>query len=155
MMTCALDQACLTPGQPVAYSISPDVALGVAPLLPGLGVLHTWRVLRSLVLWIAADRTAPFTVCGMQALEEQILTADYDHEIRLPLAVIARSLTPGAEDANMGRMAYACLCVAEWALGRGLNGVAVAFADAGALASGLEPYAEVAARFRRAVERRN
>jgi len=88
----------------------------------------------------------------MEALEKQILTSVYDDQVRLPLAVIARSLTPGAEDADVARMAYACLCVAEWAHVRGLYSVATSFADASALATGLERYAEVAARLRRAVE---
>jgi hypothetical protein len=139
-----------------AWTIMPDAALGVARLLPGLGAVHTWRVLRCLALWIVEDRACapPFDGRGMQALEEQILTSGYDDAIRLPLAVIARSLTPGAEDADLERMAYACLCVAEWAHGRGLYSVATSFADASALATGLERYAEVAARLRRAVESR-
>lgn len=125
-------------------------------MLPGHGVQHTWRVLRCLVLWIAEGRAEvpPFNGRGMQVLEEQILTSVYDDRIRLPLAVIARSLTPGAEDADIERMAYACLCAAEWAHGHGLYSVATSFADASALATGLERYAEVAARLQRAVETR-
>lgn len=139
-----------------AWTITPEAALGVARLLPGPGARHTWRVLRCLALWIAEDRAAvpPFDERGMRALEEQILTSVYDDQVRLPLAVIARSLTAGAEDADVVRMAYACLCVAEWAHGRGLYSVATSFADASALATGLERYAEVAARLRRAVESR-
>jgi hypothetical protein len=137
-----------------AWMITPDAALGVARLLPGLGAQHTWRVLRCLALWIAEDRAdgPPFDRRGMEALEEQILTSVYNDQVRLPLAVIARSLTPGAEDADVVRMAYACLCVAEWAHARGLYSVATSFADASALATGLESYAEVAARLRCAVE---
>lgn len=139
-----------------AWTITADAALGVGCLLPRDGVHHTWRVLRCLVLWIA-ERCAevpPFDGRGMQALEEQILTSTYDDRIRLPLAVIARSLTPGADDADVERMAYACLCAAEWAHGHGLYSVATSFADASALATGLDRYAEVAARLRRAVETR-
>lgn len=137
-----------------AWTITPDAALGVARVLPGPGAKHTWRVLRCLALWIAEDcaDVSPLDGRGMQALEEQILTSDYDDQIRLPLAVIARSLTPGAEDADVVRMAYACLCVAEWAHARGLYSVATSFADASALATGLECYADVAARLRRAAE---
>jgi hypothetical protein len=139
-----------------AWTITPNAALGVARVLPGLGAQHTWRVLRCLALWIAEDcaEVPPFDGRGMRALEEQILTSAYDDQLRLPLAVIARSLTPGAEDADVVRMGYACLCVAEWAHARGLDSVATSFADASALATGLESYAEVAARLRRAVESR-
>ena len=149
-------KAALPPLLLLAGTITPDAALGVGRVLPAPGAVHAWRVLRSLALWIAADRAdaPPFDGRGMQALEEQILTSAYDDAIRLPLAVIARSLTPGAEDADLERMAYACLCVAEWAHRRGLDSVATSFADASALATGLERYAEVAERLRRAVESR-
>ena len=139
-----------------AATITPDAVLGVSRVLPLPGVLHTWRVLRCLVLWISADRPRipPFNADGMEKLEAEILTSDYADEIRLPVAVIARALTPGAEAAEAGRLPHACLCVAEWALGQGLDAVATSFADASALASGHPAYAVVAAGFRRAVRSR-
>lgn len=134
-----------------ACTIDPDVAISVIGVLPSFAALHAWRVLRSLSLWIYDGCAAvpPFTARGMQSLEEQILTSAYDDEIRLPLAVIARALTPGADDTQVERMGFACLCVAEWALPRRLYPVATAFAEAAAMATGLEKYAEVAARLRR------
>jgi len=117
-----------------------------------MGALHTWRVLRSLALWIADDWTPPFNADGMRELERQILTSVYDDAIRLPLAVIARGLTPGAEDTELERMGYACLCVAEWAHARGFNALCLSFAHASALATGMECFAEVATRLRSALD---
>jgi hypothetical protein len=136
-------------------TIDPDVAFSLIGALPAFAALHAWRVLRSLSLWIADGCAAlpPFTERGMQSLERQILTSVYDDEIRFPLAVITRALTPGADAAQVDRMGYACLCVTEWALARGLYPVSTAFADAAAVGTGLEKYAEVAARLRRAILR--
>jgi len=84
----------------------------------------------------------------MQVLERQILTSVYDDAIRLPLAVIARGLTPGDEGRDIELMGYACLCAAEWAHARGFNSLCLSFAHASALATGMECFAEVAARLR-------
>ena len=139
-----------------AATITPDTVLGVRRVLPATGVLHAWRVLRCLVLWISADRPRipPFNADGMQKLEAEILASDYADEIRMPLAVIARALTPGAESAEAGRLPHACMCVAEWALGQGFDSVATSFVDAAALATGDPACAVVAAHFRCAVQAR-
>lgn len=136
-----------------AWTMAPNAALEVLRLLPADGAVHAWRVLRSLSLWIAEDceGSPPFDAEGMRHFEERILKAEYDDEIRLPLAVIVRALTPGASDAEVRRLAYACLCVAEWALGRRLFSLATSFANASALVGASDSYVEIATRFRQAV----
>lgn len=137
-------------------TVTPNAAFEAIRLLPADGGVHAWRVLRAVALWISGGcaGSPPFDARGIRTLEERILTAGYDDEIRLPLAVIARSLAPDADDAEVERLAYACLCVADWALGRRLYGLAASFATAASLAAGSEPYAAVAARLRGAVARR-
>jgi hypothetical protein len=78
-------------------------------------------VLRLLAVWAADSGSAvpvPFDVCGMEALEESILLAEYDEAIRYPLAVLARYLTPGVEP-DSERFGWACLCAAQWAFSVG------------------------------------
>jgi hypothetical protein len=123
-----------------AWYIMPDQVLSEIRTLPGVGVMHAWRVLRLLAV-SAVDggprETWPFDRCGMEAFEEAILHAEYEDSIRLPLAVLVRCLTPGAEP-DMERLARACLCAADWAFTiGGAPGVARSFAYAGARISGL------------------
>lgn len=129
--------------------IVPDAAFSEITTMPRVAVLHTWRVLRLLAICAAdppSPSALPFNPRGMEALEEAILRADYDEAIRYPLAVLARCLTPGAEP-DFERLAWACLCAADWAFcGGRAPGVGRSFAYAAARLSGQAPYTEVARR---------
>ncbi len=117
-----------------AWPIAPDAVLAEVRTLPKEGVLHAWRVLRLLTV-CATDPRSPapsFDRRGMESLEEAILRADYDEALRLPLAVLARCLTPGA-GLDFDRLGRACLCAANWAFTSGrAPGVGRSFALAAA-----------------------
>ncbi len=103
------------------WKIVADDALSEIRTLPPIGVVHAWRILRLLAICAVdppSPASIPFDRRGMEALEEEILGADYDEGIRFPLAVLARCLTPGAES-GFERLAWACMCAAEWAFGDG------------------------------------
>jgi hypothetical protein len=129
------------------WEIIPDGVLSEVRTLPGIGVVHAWRVLRLLAAWAADSRSAvpvPFDRCGMERLEESILFADYDDAIRYPLAVLARYLTPGVEP-DAERFGWACLCVAEWAISVGCAPeMGRSFTYAAARITGLDRYMAVA-----------
>lgn len=123
-------------------AIQPDYALVEMGSLPSLGAVHTWRVLRLLALRAADSATpaSPYDRSGMEALEQAILSADYDTAIRYPLAVIARLLTPGVES-DFERLGWACLCTAEWAFTVGsAPATARSFIYAAAAVTGLAPF---------------
>jgi hypothetical protein len=65
--------------------------------------------------------------------ERELLLDEWDPGARLPLAVLARELADPA-GADRERVAWACLCVTEWALESGAVGPGLAFAEAAARA---------------------
>lgn len=65
--------------------------------------------------------------------ERELLLGEWDPGARLPLAVLARELTDPA-GAERERVAWACLCVTEWALESGAVTPGLAFAEAAARA---------------------
>jgi tetratricopeptide (TPR) repeat protein len=80
--------------------------------------------------------------------ERRLLTAPLDAEARFPLAVIVGELA--GPDPGSGRLSWACVCVADWALGRGAQRAALAFAEAAARAAPEHPrYAWVVGRLMR------
>jgi hypothetical protein len=129
------------------WAIVPDGVLSEVRTLPAVGVMHAWRVLRLLEVRARGSRSAEppqFERAGMEALEESILFADYDEAVRYPLAVLARSLTPGVEP-DPERFGWACMCVAEWAIGTGrAPGMGRSFTCAAARITGLSSYMAVA-----------
>jgi tetratricopeptide (TPR) repeat protein len=78
-----------------------------------------------------------FDAAYMAEWERRLLTAPLDPGARFPLAVIVGELA-GA-DPRVGRLSWACVCVADWALGRGAIRAALWFAEAGAHASPEHP----------------
>lgn len=103
--------------------------------LPAEVALWVWNALRAVLLWAgeeAEGREGLFETEAMEAWERELLTTSFDAEVRCPLAVLAREMTHAAE-ASPARVAWTCLCVADWALGKRAVGTALAFAEAAAL----------------------
>ncbi|HET7228840.1 MAG TPA: hypothetical protein VFJ16_02425 [Longimicrobium sp.] len=127
--------------------LGPNLLTGVAPDM----AFAVWQVLRAVHLWTAQSerqREALFDPEYMEAWERALLTGTLEPDVRFPLAVIVGELasTPVGE----GRLSWACVCVSDWALGRGAVRAALAFAEAAALASPLQArYAWLAGRLLR------
>lgn len=121
--------------------------------LPQEVALPAWQTLRSVLAWAAAEpgaRGPLFDPDAMEAWEIELLRAEWDPDLRLPLAVIV-GLLVDPEAASPERMARACLCVADWALERGAVSTALAFAEAAALSWPEQPrYAYMCGRLLRA-----
>lgn len=112
--------------------LGPEVLAGVAPDL----AFAVWQVLRTLRLWTAqpeGEREGMFDPGFMEAWESALLTGSLEPDVRFPLAVIVGELN--AHPAGEARLSWACVCVADWALGHGAVRAALAFAEAAALAS--------------------
>lgn len=109
--------------------------------LPEAFSLAVWQALRCVVRWSAGEpgsRAALFDAAAMEDWEVELLLADWDDELRLPVAVIAGVLVD-AEGASPERLARACLCVTDWGLAHGAVTTALAFAEAAALAWADQP----------------
>ncbi|HEX9939763.1 MAG TPA: tetratricopeptide repeat protein [Longimicrobium sp.] len=112
--------------------LGPELLAGVAPDV-GFAV---WQVLRTLRLWTAqpeGQRDGLFDPGFMDAWERALLTGSLEPDVRFPLAVIVGELN--AHPAGEARLSWACVCVADWALGHGAVRAGLAFAEAAALAS--------------------
>ncbi|HYH80472.1 MAG TPA: hypothetical protein VEX86_11770 [Longimicrobium sp.] len=127
--------------------LRPDLVSGLAPD----AAFAIWQVLRTLRLWTAEPerrRDAMFDAAYMETWERALLTGSLDAEVRFPLAVIVGELA--VHPAGEGRLSWACVCVADWALGHGAVRAGLAFAEAAALASPLQArYAWLAGRLLR------
>lgn len=102
--------------------------------LPGEVALPAWQTLRSVLTWAAAapgSRRALFDPAAMEAWEVELLRAEWEPELRLPLAVLVGGLVE-PEDVSPERMARACLAVADWALEHAAVSTALAYAEAAA-----------------------
>jgi hypothetical protein len=125
-----------------APAFPPGVALppeALAELPPDMA-FAVWQVLRSVTLWTGEPehrRAAMFDPAYMKEWEKRLLTAPLAPEARFPLAVIVNELAGPAPGA--GRLSWACVCVADWALGRGATRAALAFAEAAARAAPEHP----------------
>lgn len=135
------------PALPTGSALPPDVLAE----LPEEAAFTVWQVLRCVSLWageVEPRRATMFNRAYMRQWEQRLLTAELDTDARFPLAVIVGELaraTPGAS-----RLSWACVCVADWALGRGAHRAALAFAEAAARAAPDHPrYAWVAGRLMR------
>lgn len=116
---------------PILLKIDPNVvfAEGVR-VLPYDALIDLWRVLRLIVVWVAQEESARPTLyssAGLDALEEGILVATYDLDLRAPLAVIAGAMRTACRYDSV-RLAMACLAVVDWASSKRLSEVAIAFA---------------------------
>src|SRR5215218_5633996 len=123
------------PDEPVIATGTPlgPELLGSVPPDVGFAV---WQVLRTLRLWTAQPergRDGMFDADYMEAWERALLTGTLEPDVRFPLAVIVGELA--ATPAAPARLSWACVCVADWALGRGAVPAGLAFAEAAALAS--------------------
>lgn len=139
---------------PTGSTLSPDLASE----LPHEAAFALWQVLRCVALWTGEPegvRREVFDRGYMERWEQALLTGSLDPEARFPLAVVVSEMA--AAPAGAGRLPWACVCVADWALGRGAWGAALAFAEAAARAAPQQPrYAWLAGRLlRRHGEPRN
>ncbi|HEX6749885.1 MAG TPA: hypothetical protein VF092_21510 [Longimicrobium sp.] len=120
------------------FKLDTDAAVQelVGSALPPLVFVHTYEVLSLLFAWLIVEPEARAVLIDperLAGLEEMILLAAYDTAIRDPLAVIvSRLCEPCATDA---KLAWACLCAAEWARAQGFVGVMLVFAHCAAAAS--------------------
>jgi len=138
------------PDDPVIATGTPLGPELVAGLAPDVG-FAVWQVLRTLRLWTAEPerrREAMFDPAYMDAWERALLTGSLEPDVRFPLAVIVGEMA--AYPAGEGRLSWACVCVADWALGHGAVRAGLAFAEAAAQASPLQArYAWLAGRLLR------
>lgn len=127
---------------PTALSDDPVIATGTVlgpDLLSGVPAdlgFAVWQVLRALHLWTSqpeGQREGLFDAAYMESWERTLLTGSLEPDVRFPLAVIVGELA--ASPAGEGRLSWACVCVADWALGHRAVRAALAFAEAAALAS--------------------
>lgn len=88
--------------------------------------------LRTVLRWVEHGPRA-FAPGDLDAWERELLLGDWDPGARLPLAVLARELAR-PEGPDRERVAWACLCVTEWALDTGAVTTGLAFAEAAARA---------------------
>ena len=88
------------------------------------------RGLRALHGWLERGAAA-FAPGEMEGWERELLLGGWDAGVRLPLAVLARELAVGPQ---RERVAWACLCVTEWALETGAVSAGLAYAEAAARA---------------------
>jgi tetratricopeptide (TPR) repeat protein len=109
---------------------------GLVRELPAQLMLPVWHTLRSVLLWAQvppSGREGLFEEGAMAAWEMELLQGPLEDGVRNPLAVLARELAePGADSPQ--RIAWACLCVTEWALDGRFEATALAFAEGAALA---------------------
>jgi len=138
------------PDDPVIATGTPLAPELMAGLAPDVG-FAVWQVLRTLRLWTAEPerrREAMFDPAYMDTWERALLTGSLEPDVRFPLAVIVGEMA--AYPAGEGRLSWACVCVADWALGRGAVRAGLAFAEAAAQASPLQArYAWLAGRLLR------
>src|SRR4051812_16572132 len=133
---------------PTGSALPPDLLAE----LPHDAAFAVWQVLRCLQLWTAEPegaRREGFDREYMERWERRLLSLPLDAEARFPLAVVVGELAapPGA---GTGRLPWACVCVADWALGRGARRVGLAFAEAAARTAPQHPrYAWLAGRLLR------
>jgi len=90
------------------------------------------RGLRAVLRWVDAG-AAGVDPGAMAEWERELLLGSWDPGARLPLAVLARELAE-PDGPEPERVAWACLCVTEWALESGAVAAGLAFAEAAARA---------------------
>ncbi|HEY0150588.1 MAG TPA: hypothetical protein VGB92_01245 [Longimicrobium sp.] len=90
------------------------------------------RGLRAVLRWVD-EGAAGVDPGAMAEWERELLLGSWDPGARLPLAVLARELAE-PDGPEPERVAWACLCVTEWALESGAVAAGLAFAEAAARA---------------------
>ena len=91
-----------------------------------------FRVLRLVLAW-TSGAPAGADPDGLRRLEENLLARLDEDELAAPLAVLAATVQTPERDADRSRAAWACMCIAEWALDRGARRTAVAYTQLAAL----------------------
>lgn len=118
--------------------------------------LQVWQALHGVVMWASeepAQRAGVFEPSTMVQWEIELLEADWEPDLRMPLALLVGELGNG-EQAIPGEVSRLCLVVADWALEHGAIATALAFAEVAALAWPQSPrYAWTAGRLLRRHER--
>ncbi|HEX6751783.1 MAG TPA: tetratricopeptide repeat protein [Longimicrobium sp.] len=136
-----------SPAFPTGTTLAPDLLSE----LPHDAAFALWQVLRCVELWTAEPegaRREVFDRAYMERWERSLLTGPLEPEARFPLAVVVSELA--AATAGGGRLPWACVCVADWALGRGARRAGLAFAEAAARTAPQQPrYAWLAGRLLR------
>lgn len=99
----------------------------------GPSAVLLFRLHRSLLAWTADPENPPaFDRAALRRIEDSVLSRLRKDEIAAPLAVLIAALL-GWETIDPKRFAWACLCVSDWAIGRGAKATAVAYAQLAAL----------------------
>ena len=106
-----------------------------------LMLVHAYMALRLVRTWVLEDNPAARAALvdhqALFALEEQILSAAYDHQLRNPIAVLVRC---GEAQEPDPQLPWACARVAEWAHGHGYPHLTHAFLVSAAGLSDSIPY---------------
>lgn len=123
-----------------AYPLAvPDASVLGAVILhevPDTFSLHVLQALRLVFAWAAGPEVsgAVFDATDLDAWEADVLrTTGVEEALWAPVGAIAAELARPAE-LDVQRLAYACLAVTDWALGRDAHGTAILFAEAAAVA---------------------
>ncbi|HEU4452073.1 MAG TPA: tetratricopeptide repeat protein, partial [Longimicrobium sp.] len=91
-----------------------------------------FRVLRLVLAW-TSGAPAGADPDGLRRLEEGLLARLDVDDLAAPLAVLAATVQTPERDADRSRAAWACMCIAEWALDRGARRTAIAYTQLAAL----------------------
>jgi tetratricopeptide (TPR) repeat protein len=135
---------------PPALEHEPEELLEGSQVLdefPGPAGLVLWQSLRDVTLWAAVDeakRRAMFVPEAAHRRLTELLQAATEPALEVSLTSLV-AVVGSPETASEDVVSLVCLQVSRWAEARGAMGTAMAFAQAGALASPLDPSASLAA----------
>jgi tetratricopeptide (TPR) repeat protein len=129
----SLPRAPLELVHPLALPAAALSGVEVLEELPSAWAVPALRVLRAVLGW-SGGAAAALDPAALASLERELLSPPPGEDGPwAPLALLAGVLArPGEADAE--RVAWACVCVAEWALDAGAHQTALAFARTAALA---------------------
>jgi tetratricopeptide (TPR) repeat protein len=91
-----------------------------------------FRVYRIVLAWTSGAK-AEADPDALRRLEEFLLERMDDDEPAAPLAVLLALVQSSDPDADRSRAAWACMCLAEWAIDQGARRTAIAFTQLAAL----------------------
>jgi tetratricopeptide (TPR) repeat protein len=91
-----------------------------------------FRVYRIVLAWTSGAK-AEADPDALRRLEQSLLERMDDDEPAAPLAVLVALVQSPDPDADRSRAAWACMCLAEWAIDRGARRTAIAFTQLAAL----------------------
>ncbi len=121
---------------PLTASTDAAARTAISRELAPVVALPTWQALRRVLMWAEeapGQRGDLFEPGAMAEWEVELLEANWEPDVRLPLAVLVGELANG-ETAIPQNVARACMCVTEWALGQEAVATGLVFAEAAALA---------------------